>query len=149
LSGKYAIPLEFEVQQSRLLGGWLLLTHTSALLLLPLLPLSGWLLLPPAVAVLCSLMHGWRLHVERSHPQAVQALHWAGGRRCRLTLTGDREIEAVLVPQAVVLPWLTILRFSGPARRRRFLVLLPDMLDRDRFRQLRVRLKIELNQLDD
>lgn len=146
MSGKYAVPLEFEVRRSRLLGSWLLLSHTGALLLLPLLPLSGWLRLPAAVAVLCSLMHGWRLHVGRNHPQAVQAVYWAADRRCRLTLAADREIEAVLLPRAIVLPWLVILRFSGPAQESRFLVLLPDMLDRDRFRQLRVRLIIELSQ---
>jgi hypothetical protein len=145
LSGKYAVPLELEIQPSRLLGGWLLLTHAGSLALLPALSHSVRVALAVTLVLLCSLLHAWQLHVVRRHPQAIRSLSWGEGRRCRLRQASGREVETALAPQAVVLSWLTVLRFSGPGHRRRYLVLLPDMLDPDRFRQLRVRLKIELS----
>ncbi|MGD2138395.1 MAG: hypothetical protein PVF08_09070 [Gammaproteobacteria bacterium] len=146
MSGKYATPLTLEVGQSRRLGSWLLLTHGGSLALLPLLQFSAWLKLPVILVLVCGLLHGWRLHVTRRHPQAIRTLCWKTGRRCRLELASGREVESALKPQAVVLPWLVILGFSRHGHGSRYLVLLPDMLDRDRFRQLRVRLKIELGQ---
>jgi hypothetical protein len=47
--------------------------------------------------------------------------------------------------QAFILPWLVILHFNSRRRNMRYLVLLPDMLDRQVFRKLRVRLKVEIN----
>ena len=43
-----------------------------------------------------------------------------------------------------ILPWLVILGFNSRRRDMRYLVLLPDMLDQDIFRKLRVRLKLEI-----
>jgi hypothetical protein len=52
-------------------------------------------------------------------------------------------LTARLAGRAFVLPWLVILYFDGRPRR---LVLLPDMLAAQQFRQLRVRLRMELQQ---
>jgi hypothetical protein len=65
-----------------------------------------------------------------------------------LRLSSGRDIEARLMPQVFMLPWLVIMHFKSDRRRLHHLVLLPDMLEPGVFRRLRVRLMIELNQAD-
>ncbi len=128
------------------MGGWLVLTHSVPLLLLPLLPVTAWLLVPLAGATAVSLWWQWRRHVLRVQRHAVLQLHWDTGTDCRLRLASGETVAATLLPQAVVLQWLVILHFRGPGRKRHHLVILPDMLAPAMFRQLRVRLRIALQQ---
>lgn len=126
------------------MGVWLVLTHTVPLLVWPLLPFAAWLLAALAAATGCSLWWHWRRHAVRVHRDAIRQLHWGAGRECRLLLASGQQATATLLPQAIVLRWLVILHFRGPGRQRRHLVILPDMLPGDRFRHLRVRLRISL-----
>lgn len=128
------------------MGVWLMLTHTTALLVLPLLPFAAWLAVPLSAGVLFSLRWNWRRHAGRVHGNAICQVHWGTGRDCRLGLASGRQIAATLVPQAVILRWLVILRFRSQGRRLHHLVILPDMLASAPFRRLRVRLQIELQQ---
>jgi hypothetical protein len=65
----------------------------------------------------------------------------------RLTLRSGRETGATLRPFVFMQPWLVILHFRRDDGRTVRLVLLPDMLDADSFRRLRVRLLIDLKRL--
>jgi len=149
LSRKFATPLSLEIAPSRIMGVWLMLTHTVPLLAWPLLPLPAWQLAPLAAGAGFSLWWHWRRHVVRVHRDAIRQLHWGADRDCRLRLASGRQAAATLLPQAVVLRWLVILHLRGPGRQLRHLVILPDMLPSDRFRQLRVRLRIALQQAGD
>ena len=131
------------------MGVWLVLTHTMPLLLWPLLPFSAWLLAPLAAVTGLSLWRQWRLHAARRHPDAIRQLHWGPERDCRLQLASGQQLESTLLPRAVVLRWLLILHLRSPGRRLLHLVVLPDMLSGTRFRQLRVRLRIALQQAGD
>jgi hypothetical protein len=146
LSGQYATPLQLDIGPSRSMRVWLLTTHAAAAVLLPLLPLAAAQRLALAGAVLLSLgWYWWRL-VSRRNPRAVRGLRWEAGRDCVLQLAGGEQLQARLASRAFVMPWLTVLYFQGQPRQ---LVLLPDMLPAEAFRRLRVRLRLELQQLAD
>jgi len=128
-----------------MLGYWLILVHAVPLLLLPVLQLSGWLSLAVFSALLCSLIRSWCLQVRRHHPDAVCSMVWGEGKDCLLGLYSGRQVEVSLSHRAFILPWLVIVHFRSRQQYLRYLVLLPDMLDREVFRKLRVRMKLEIN----
>lgn len=125
---------------------WLILVHASALLLLPLLPSPLWLKLSIACAVLLSLVDSWRRQAQRSHPDAVRTVIWDVAGLCQLTLESGQQQAISLASQAFIQPWMVVVHFKSPRRRFRYLLLLPDMLDEEAFRQLRVRLRIAMDQ---
>jgi hypothetical protein len=80
-------------------------------------------------------------------PRGDQALVWEEGNRWRLTLRSGHETGASLRPFVFLQPWLVILHFRRDDGRASRLVLLPDMLDEDSCRRLRVRLLIDMKQI--
>jgi hypothetical protein len=122
---------------------WLLLVHATALLVVALLPVPVAASITQAVAVLLSLAWHWRLRVSPRYPHAVRGLRWEAGGDCILKLASGEQLTTRLAARAFVMPWLVILYFQD---RPRHLVLLPDMLPTQVFRQLRVRLRLELQQ---
>ena len=145
MSRKYATPLRLDIASSRMMGEWVMLVHAMPILLLPALPTSGWLSLAVTAALFVSLVRTWRLQVSRHHPDAVCSMVWGEGKDCLLSLHSGGQEEVSMGAQAFILPWLVILHFNSRRRHMRYLVLLPDMLDRQVFRKLRVRLKVEIN----
>jgi len=143
LYGQYATPLQLDIGPSRRMLAWLLLLHATALLVVALLPLPIQLILALAIAVLLSLVWHWRLRVSLHYPHAVRRLRWEADGDCVLQLTSGEQLTTRLATHAFVMPWLVILYFHGRPRQ---LVLLPDMLPTQTFRQLRVRLRLELQQ---
>jgi len=125
---------------------WLILVHVTPLLLLPWLPLPAWLKLAIFSMVLYSLFDAWRKQARRSHPGAVRHVSWKEADHCRLILQSGKQLDVTLAPQAFILPWLVVLHFRTSRRRTRYLPVLADMLDEDLFRQLRVRLRIAMDQ---
>jgi hypothetical protein len=115
------------------------------ILLLPVLHAGSWLNLVIVAAVVCSLVRSWRLQVRRQHPEAVCSMVWGAEKHCLLGLYSGRQQEADLCSQVFILPWLVILHFQYRPRHKKYLVLLPDMVDREVYRRLRVRLKLEMN----
>jgi hypothetical protein len=146
LSDKYAAPLHLELGPSRALAAWLVVVHGTPLCLLPLLPVDPWIHLALLSAVAYSLHDAWRRQVRRDHPDAVRTLLWKDAGHCRLTLHSGQRQDARLARQALILPWMVILQFDTPPRRLRYLLVLPDMLDDDVFRRLRVRLRIAIDE---
>ena len=122
---------------------WLVLLHAAALLIVALLPLPLPTILALVVAVLLSLAWYWRTHLSPRYPHSVRGLRWEAGGECVLQLASGEQLTAQLAVHAIVMPWLVILYFHD---RPRHLVLLPDMLATQAFRQLRVRLRLELQQ---
>jgi hypothetical protein len=115
------------------------------ILLLPVLPAGSWLSLAVTATLFFSLLRSWRLQVSRHHPDAVCSMVWGEEKGCLLGLHSGGHEEVSMRAQAFILPWLVILHFNSRRRHMRHLVLLPDMLDHEMFRKLRVRLKIEIN----
>ena len=134
----YAAPLRLELRPSRRLALYLGVTHAGALALLPLLPvapLTGALL---AALVMLSLAREFPARVLMRGERAVVALVWTREGDWHLLERGGRTRVCRLRPGSFRHPLLTVLGFSGG--RRCSVVLLPDSLDRDSFRRLRVRL---------
>ncbi len=127
------------------MGYWAILVYCMPLLLLPVLQLPGWLNLATIAALLIGFIRTWRLMAQRRHPHAVRTLRWGEKQQCLLGLHSGREQSLDLCEQAFVTPWMVILHFNKQHYRKRSLVLLPDMVERELFRKLRVRLKLELN----
>jgi len=146
LSGEYAAPLHLELGPSRSLAAWLIGVHGVPLCLLPLLPLNAWLNLALVSAAGYSLLDAWRRQVRRNHPDAVCSLLWKDAGHCQLTLQSGQCQIVRQAAQAFILPWVVVLHFNTPRRRLRYLLVLPDMLDEDVFRRLRVRLKMAIDQ---
>ena len=122
---------------------WLVLTHGLALLVLVV---TGIHALPGVVisaAMLVFLYRAYTLHARRSHPAAIRRLVWKAGSECLLTLHSGEQQTAMLQQRVFVMPWLVILHIKSPAGRSCHIALLPDMLDHEVFRRLRVRLTIE------
>jgi hypothetical protein len=115
-------------------------------LLLPLLQLPHWLKLAISFAVLYSLFDAWRRLARRAHPDAVHTVQWKEAGHCHLTLNSGQQLSVSLASQAFILPWMVVLHFRTPQRRLRYLLVLPDMLDEEAFRRLRVRLRIATDQ---
>ncbi len=143
MSARYATPLQFEIGTSRSMLAWLLLVHAAALLVVILLPWPLPVVLVLAAGVLLSLAWHWRLRVSLRYPHAVRSLRWEAGGDCILRLASGEQLTVRLAGHAFVMPWLVILYFQD---RPRHLLLLPDMLAAQAFRQLRVRLRLELQQ---
>ena len=87
----------------------------------------------------------WRSQVLRLHQDAVQLLHWGEERHCLLALRSGNQQQKELCKQVFLMPWLVILYFNKSGFGKTSLLLLPDMVDRDTFRRLRVRLQLEIN----
>lgn len=141
--GQYATPLQVDIGPSRSMLAWLLVLHASALLVVTLLPVPVAASIALVVTVLLSLAWHWRLRVSQRYPHAVRNLRWEADGSCILKLASGEQLTTQLAAHAFVMPWLVILYFQD---RPRHLVLLPDMLATQVFRQLRVRLRMELQQ---
>jgi hypothetical protein len=131
------------------MGAWLLLAHLSALMLLPFAALPAPAAATGAILVMLSLVWHWPRHASRTAHSCVRVLTWAGDGSCRLHRQDGGERHTTLCRQAFVQPWLVILQLREAGRLRRHLVILPDMLDGVSYRQLRVRLRMELGAVDD
>jgi hypothetical protein len=123
------------------------LSHGAALAVLPFCGLPPLPVAALALGVVLSWLRIRRRELRRRDPGAIEMLVWEEGNRWRLTLHGGVETGAVLRPFVFLKPWLVILHFRCDDGRAARLVLLPDMLDADSFRRLRVRLLIDMKHL--
>jgi hypothetical protein len=147
LSRTYATPLHLEPGDSRRFGEFLTLSHGAALAVLPFCCLPPLPVAALALGVVLSWLRTRRHDLLRRDPDSIVSLVWEEGKRVRLTLRSGQETGATLRPFVFMQPWLVILHFRRDDGRAARLVLLPDMLDEDTFRRLRVRLLIDMKHL--
>ncbi|MGB5338463.1 MAG: protein YgfX [Gammaproteobacteria bacterium] len=144
MSRKYATPLLLEIRQSRMMTVWLVLTHGLALLMLPVTGAPVLLSVIVTLAILFCLRRAYRLHARRSHPAACRRLVWKAGDECLITWRSGQQQVAKLQQRAFVMPWLVVLQLKFSGGKSYSLALLPDMLDPEVLRRLRVRLMLDL-----
>ena len=118
----------------------LLVAHVASAILIFILPLPLWSKFVALPIIAASAWHNVRAYALLSAPNAVRGL--------RIHSNGNLEIErgklqsAALVGEQFIHPQLTIIRCKTETSRRPIaIVILPDMLDTETFRALRVRLK--------
>jgi len=127
----------------------LLLAHGGSLGVLFLVPLPLYAATALAVLVVSSMVWGIRRHALRLDRNAIVRLVWDADDYWLLVTADGRELAGELMPSSYVHPSLVILIFqtggAGIHRlwNRRSVVLLPDALDAESLRRLRVRLRID------
>jgi hypothetical protein len=143
LSRKYATPLRLELGRSRLLWRYLTLLHGTTLVILPFMQLPGSFALLLALVLLFSYLRYRRRYWLPDNLDTVRSLLWGSDRRMQLGLGSGQRTGATLLPHGFVLSWLVILQLRLDTGGKRHLIVLPDMLDAESFRRLRVRLLLE------
>lgn len=134
--------LEMNVASSRALVGILVSAHAASALLLGLtgLPWMGKLAALPVF--LASLALSLRRHAWRLSPSAVVGLRLEQECRAAFRRLDGETLEGPLLGSSFVSPWLTVLKIRPDGRRLAVsLVILPDAVEREAFRRLRVLLR--------
>ena len=140
-SNEYATPLHLDMKPSRVLTLAVGAMHVLAFALAVSGPDAAW-----QRVGLGLLVTGSWLHLRARHPlwpNAARITRLVWGRDASWEVgRSDRVESARLGREAVVTPYLVIVALELESGRRLHLPILPDMLDRDTFRRLRVRLRL-------
>ena len=119
----------------------LAIAHTAVLAALLPLDLPLWAKLALAVVVVTSLAYHVWLDAQRAAPSSITALVLEGDRVLLVSCDGQ-QLAVSISKDSLVTPWLTILNVTPlGARTTRRILILPDSMDAESFRQLRVWLK--------
>lgn len=136
-------PLHIEPRGSRQLALALLLLHGAAMVAIVNLVIPAWGLAALAGSVIVSLYYTINTHVLGRGESSVCAMVWDADGDWTVTFCSGDQRAARLLPGSYVHPRLMVLNFVLESRGRRSVVLLPDSLDRNTFRRLLVRLRLE------
>ena len=140
---KYAAPLRLDLRSSRVLLIALFGMHAGAMFWVLYIGLEWWLMMIITAMIFFSAVITFRRFALRTTPDALLRLTWDTESQWWLQFKGGREVTATLEKSTFVHPLLTILHFTTEENRRVAAILLPDNVDRETFRQLRVRLRVE------
>ena len=134
--------LRLSLKPSRYLAIGLTLGHLAAIGCVVIVPLTFWLKLILSGMLVASLIHTLTLHVWRSRASSIIALQCDRDGVAVIQMRSGEEREARVLGSSFVASYLTIVLLKPNTNRRvHTLVVLPDMLEPDIFRQLRVWLK--------
>ena len=136
-------PLRLKPRPSRRLAAYLLVVHCAALAVVLAIPLDWYWRTGLAALVLAGLIFAVAAHVLYLVPWAVREVSWASDGTWWLTLVSGDLVKARLLPSTYVTGRLLVLNFRCGRWWPRAMVLLPDALDADLLRRLRVRLRLE------
>jgi len=145
-STKYAQPLRLQPKASRILIGLLVAGHLGAIAVLFPLDLSMAIKITIAVVLLVSLVIALRKQPGRTGEGGVQTFIWQTDGLWVLETVDGEQMKVSLHESTYVHPWLVVLNFRQENKRGLLsFTLAPDALDREVFRELRVRLKVTGN----
>lgn len=134
--------LRMELGRSRWLAGLLAGIHLGAFFLLMTLVPPLWVIALSAAILIASAAHAILLHAWQRLPRSVTGLEISDDCKLMLRDANGGWREAALLPSSFVTPYLTILNFRhADERRARSVVILPDRVQPDLFRRLRVLLR--------
>ena len=135
-------PLQIDLQRSRLLTGYLFLLLVTVLAAIALLDAPLWFRLLLVLPVIGTIIHALCHHAWRVTGAALVELHWHGDGDWRAHTRAGEDLAMELMSDSYWHARVLVLNFRSSGRRHS-VVLLPDMLERNLFRQLRVRLLLE------
>ena len=134
--------LTIAIGPSRRLAGLLAGMHGFAAAMLWLAPLPHWLAALLMPAILGSAWHTLRRDAFRTLAYSLVALRLDADCRCEFQTRSGAWREAALLGSSFVAPHLTVLNLKPAGERlAKHLVILPDAVDAEDFRRLRVWLK--------
>ncbi len=145
-------PLQLNFKPSVILSVLLTLMSLGAFCIVMLLGLSWQIKLPLGFVIVASAIYTVLFHGLLMLPWSCVALSLDINNQLRLTRKDGKQLEVTALANSVVLPYLTVLNCQhkgdsqAPASfRQRFfthsLIILPDALDTEKYRQLRVWLR--------
>ena len=130
------------LRPSRQLAAALTLLHLGALACLVPLALALWLKAPAVLALLASLVFMLRRSALLAASDSIVALMPKDDGMIRYVLGDGEEIEAEVLPDTTVYRFAAVVLLRAPgARRVRSVLVLPDSMDAEAFRHLRVWLR--------
>jgi toxin CptA len=130
------------LRPSRQLAAALTLLHLGALACLVPLALALWLKAPAVLALLASLVFMLRRSALLAASDSIVALVPKDDGMIRYVLGDGEEIEAEVLPDTTVYRFAAVVLLRAPgARRVRSVLVLPDSMDAEAFRHLRVWLR--------
>ncbi len=135
---KYRQPLDLKPRSSRYLFIILLVVHllaVSALFLPTTLPWYGVVIILAAIAI-----SAWST-LYKAHFQTIKSACWRIKGDFELELADGKYTQAHLLAGSLVTEWLLILHLSCPDGRKHKWLILLDMIDRETYRRLCVRLR--------
>lgn len=138
--GDFSVPLRLRLRVSWQLAGTLLVAHAGAAICLLITALPAWITWLAILAVAWHLLYVLGQHAFRCTRTAITELTLADKAQVQLVTGGGQPINAVLLGGYSQL-MLNVLRLRLGPWRRRAVVLLPDMVEADRLRELRVYLR--------
>ncbi|MEJ2631227.1 MAG: hypothetical protein P8011_19015 [Acidihalobacter sp.] len=124
-----------------MLASFLVLAHSTAAVALAYIDLQGPVRALLGLMVAASLYRSLRMHVLLNAPRSLLRLVWEASGKWRVWDAFGREHEATLAPDCFVNSKLVILSLKLEGLGRRAVLLLPDSLDAEVLRRLRVRLR--------
>ena len=132
---------QFSLHPSRYLAAMLMVAHGAALAALFPLAFPAWAKSALACVILFSLWYHLRRDAWLAAPSSSKAL-MLESEQVVLTTHGGEQLACRVLRGSTITPFLTVLNILPPgARFARSVVILPDSLDAESFRQLRVWLK--------
>ena len=141
--------LTIAVGPSRRLAGLLAGMHAFAAALFWLAPLPHWLAVLLTAVLLGSAWSTLRRHGFRTRQHSLIALRLDADCRCEFQTRAGAWHEAALLGSSFVAPYLTVLNLKPAGGRLvKHLVILPDAVNAEDFRQLRVWLKWRCSKMD-
>ena len=134
--------LHLELGGSKRLSATLAAMHVFAGVMLGLSSLPWWLVGPAWTALAVSLAFYLRREGLRLAPTAIVSLSLHPDCRCEFQTRSGTQHQASLLGSSFVAPYLTVLNLKpSHGRLARHVVILPDAVDAERFRKLRVLLR--------
>jgi toxin CptA len=132
---------QFQFHPSRYFAAILVAAHITAIAALLSLVMPLWTKVAWIFPVLFSLIHHLRRDAWLSSPSAVTSLRLEQEQIMLITRSGE-QVAGRILRDTLVTPCITVLNvLPHGARLARSVVILPDSLDAESFRQLRVWLK--------
>ena len=120
--------------------------HFFCILLVWLMPLPFWLMGITSIVLLASAVFYFKRDGLLAFPHSIIALQVHSDCQCEIKSRQGEWIEAELLGTSFVAPYLTVLNFKVAGKRlARHIVIFPDAVDSEDFRQLRVLLKWKCN----
>ena len=139
-SQESAPTLRIRPRRSAILTGFVIFTHGGAIICL-LLSLPFWMGALAAIGIVYSLVYSLNRHVLMTVDDAITELTWESNGEWLVVMRNGTRLSAQLLQSAYLHARLVILNFALNGRNRS-VILLPDTLDPDTFRRLRVRLQL-------
>lgn len=132
---------QFNLQPSKYLAAALLLSHGAALVVLGVLAMPLWLKALLILLVLASLFYHMRQEAWLSAGSSNRQLVLEGDQLLLIGCNGD-QMHVRILADSLVTPFLTVLVvLPHGANFTRSIVIMPDSLDAESFRRLRVWLR--------